>query len=204
MLPYYSLQHYQLFPVTVMPATFIDRLIPFSPPAVWPYLSIYLFMPIAPFLMNQRQQLLRYAIGVMMIEFVASSIFLLWPTSCERPAIEIVNPLYRLLIRIDAPVHAFPSLHAAFAVYSALCCELILPLLPIERSYLRTVSWLWTLLILYAALATKQHVLADLLAGSALGIFAFFIAFKLSIPLPKWAFVRTVTVTSTHTNSTTS
>src|SRR2546422_4433408 len=85
MLPYYSLQHHQLFPITVMPATFIDRLIPFSPQAVLPYLSIYLFMPIAPFLMNQRQQLLRYAIGVMMIGFVASSIFLLWPTSCERP-----------------------------------------------------------------------------------------------------------------------
>src|SRR6266436_10144424 len=70
-LPYQFLQRHHFFNPTEMSAGFCDRLIPFSDQAVWLYLSIYLLMPIGPFLMQNREQLLRYAIGIVFIGAIA-------------------------------------------------------------------------------------------------------------------------------------
>ena len=170
-LPYYGLQHVHFFPETVMPASVIDRLIPFAPQAVWFYLSLYLLMPIAPLLMERREDLLRYAIGMIAATILATVVFVFWPTVCPRPAPPGNVLAYELLVAIDRPFHAFPSLHACFAVYSVLCASAFaLPL--------RLLLWGWTLLIGYGALATKQHVFIDLVAGSFLGFFAFWFAFR--------------------------
>src|SRR5580704_9865088 len=78
-MPYLLLQRHHFFPATNMPASFLDRMIPFSDSATWLYLSIYLLMPVGPFLMNNRKQILRYAIGVVLISVFANVIFLFWP-----------------------------------------------------------------------------------------------------------------------------
>jgi membrane-associated phospholipid phosphatase len=186
-LPYQFLQQHHFFPVTNMPASFLDRMIPFSDQAVWLYLSIYLLMPIGPFLMDNRQQILRYAAGIVIISFVADSIFLFLPTACPRPDLTGTNAIYRALVFIDNPFHACPSLHAAFAVYSACCGGLVFRELRV-RCLLRTGLWLWALIILFATLATKQHVAADIAAGSALAYGAYRCAFnswnvRSSVPL---------------------
>jgi len=175
-LPYLFLQRHQFFRTTMMPPSFLDRIIPFSDLAVWPYLSIDLLMPVGPFLMKNRQQILRYAAGIVIIGLVADAIFLFWPTACPRPEATGTNALYRILVMIDNPYHACPSLHAAFAVYSACCGGLVLRELR-APGYWRLGLWLWALLILYATLATKQHVLADIAAGSLLALGAYRFAF---------------------------
>lgn len=167
--PYLFLQHYDFFPIATMPLTFLDRLIPFWPWTVWIYLSIYLLMPAGPFLMDNRQQLLRYAIGIMLIGLIADAIFLFWPTSCPRPDVAGANAAYGALITIDNPLHAFPSLHAAFAVYSAMCGMKVLSDVSNSR-LLSAALWIWATLILLATLTTKQHVIADIVAGSLLGV----------------------------------
>jgi membrane-associated phospholipid phosphatase len=91
-------------------------------------------------------------------------IFLFWPTAIPRPD----SAAYRPLIAIDKPGNACPSLHAAFAVFSAICIDRLARHLG-DRGLVRSLSWLWCLGILYATLATKQHVAVDLVAGSALG-----------------------------------
>lgn len=176
-LPYYGLQHWQLFPETVMRQGIIDRLVAFRPGAVWLYLSLYLFMPLFPLLMTQRERLWRYAAGMITASLMANCIFLLWPTVCVRPEALEANFAYRWLTAVDRPFHAFPSLHAAFAVLSAQCGVLVLRELKLGRWTL-VAPWAWAALIGYGALATKQHVVLDLAGGMALGMAAYLLAFR--------------------------
>ena len=157
-------------------------MIPFSDKAVWLYLSICLLMPIGPFLMNNRKQIFRYATGIILISLFANFIFLFWPTSCPRPNVQGTNIAYQALTGIDNPLHAFPSLHAAFAVYSALCGGLVLREIG-SRGFWQISLWLWAFLILYATLATKQHIVADIIAGSAIGFGVYACVFR------KWIFI---------------
>jgi membrane-associated phospholipid phosphatase len=175
-VPYGLLQQHHFFQPTQILPTFLDRLIPFSDEAVWVYLSIFLLMPIGPLLMSRRQQLLRYAMGILLIETVGYLVFIFWPTWCQRPnANEAVNA-YRILTMVDAPLNAFPSLHAAFALFSALCAVQVFREFPTHHLY-RIAVGLWTVLILLGTLVTKQHTVVDVIAGSALGFIAYHLAF---------------------------
>ncbi len=202
-LPYHFLQWHHFFPATNMRLSFFDRIIPFSDTAVWLYFSVYLLMPVGPFLMNSRRQILRYATGVMLISMFANVVFIFWPTSCPRSGIQGTNAIYQTLVAMDNPFHAFPSLHAAFAIYSALCGGLVLRQLGLGRSW-RVSLWLWSLLILYATLATKQHVVADIISGSALGSGIYACVFLKWIPIFKRKpSLQTMTIRLVKSRSTT-
>jgi len=175
-LPYYFFQRHHFFPAIAMPQGFVDRMIPFSSSAVWFYLSIYLLMPLAPLLMHRKEQLIRYTAGILLISLAADTVFFFWPTFCPRPPVANTGALYRSLVAIDNPFHAFPSLHAAFAVYTALCAQISFRELQI-RWIAPAAIWIWTFLILYATLATKQHVTADIAAGSLLATAIYFCVF---------------------------
>jgi membrane-associated phospholipid phosphatase len=69
---------------------------------------------------------------------------------------------------VDLGGNACPSLHAAFAVFSAICIRRLFRSLGMP-GYAETLNWIWCAAILYSTLATKQHVLLDLVAGSLLG-----------------------------------
>lgn len=180
--PYIMLQRIHFFEPTEMPLSFLDRAVPFIPSAVWIYFSIYALMPIGPFLMNNREHIFRYSFGVVAISAFAAFIFFFWPTICLRPSAPAADPLYRALISIDRPSHAFPSLHAAFAVFSCLCVVEVGRGLGWNRS--RQIGFImWTALILIATLATRQHVLVDVVAGSILGFAAYQICVRKSAPI---------------------
>ena len=167
-VPYTLLQRYRLFRPTEIPPTFLDRFIPFSDQAVWLYFSIFLLMPIGPLLMHRRAQLVRYAAGILLIETVAYAFFLFWPTWCARPDPARTIAAYRALVSVDGALNAFPSLHAAFAVFSALCAAQVLHELRMALR-LRFIVGVWALLILLGTLMTKQHTAADVIAGGAMG-----------------------------------
>jgi membrane-associated phospholipid phosphatase len=183
-VPYIFLQRHHFFPATKMPLSFFDRWIPFSDQAVWLYLSIYLLMPVSSFLMNRRDQIFRYAAGIILISLSADVVFIFWPTSCPRPEVIGTNIGYQMLTRIDNRFHAFPSLHAAFAIYSALCGGFVLRELG-SRPFWRIGLWLWAFLILYATLATRQHVVVDIIAGGTLGYGVYAWVFKQRIFISK-------------------
>ena len=173
--PYGLLQRHRLFAATEIPPTFLDSLIPFSDKAVWMYFSIFLLMPIGPLLMHRREQLVRYAAGILLIETVAYIVFLFWPTWCTRPDTGKTIAAYRTLVSVDAPLNAFPSLHAAFAVFSALCAALVFRELRIHPQW-RIAVGVWAVLILLGTLMTKQHTAADIVAGSAIGFAVYHLA----------------------------
>ncbi len=171
-VPYYSLQHAAFFPVRVMQPGVIERAIPFVEGTAWLYLSLYLLLPLAPLGLATRRDVRRFAVSIAIIAFVSHGIFLFWPTSVARVDGAASDFAYRLVVGVDQPLNACPSLHASLAVYSALWCDRLLRRR--EGAGLgRLGLWTWTLAILYATLALRQHVLVDLLAGAALAALVF-------------------------------
>jgi membrane-associated phospholipid phosphatase len=167
---YLFLQRHLVFPVTTLSPTWLDRMIPFAPGGVYLYQSIWLLTPIAPWLMSSKAELVQYTRGLISISLLAFVVFLVYPTACIRPETKpATNYLYSLVIQVDRELNAFPSLHAAFAVFHALCCFAVFSQIH-WATPLRWVIWIWTLGIILSTLLTKQHVVLDVVSGSLLGI----------------------------------
>jgi membrane-associated phospholipid phosphatase len=145
-----------------MPVTALDRAIPFQEWALWPYLSLYLLTPIGPWLADSRRLLVRYLKGLAALSSVSFTVFWVFPTTITRPDPSALGPAYRGLVALDTTLNAFPSLHAALAVYSALCWRPA-----------RAILLPWAAVIVYSTLATKQHVAVDAAAGMLLGALSF-------------------------------
>jgi membrane-associated phospholipid phosphatase len=175
--PYLFLQYHHFFPPTELHPTPFDQWIPFDDRLVWIYLSACLLMPIGPVLMITRDQLYRYAAGIVVISVVADVVFVFHPTICPRPNSTATEGLYQCLVAVDQPFHGFPSLHAAFAIYSAFCAWRIFREFD-QRHYANVAVGAWAALILYSTLATKQHMLLDIVGGSVLGTSVYFVSFR--------------------------
>lgn len=166
---YFLLQRHPIFPVTVIPATALDRWIGFHPHATLLYLSLWLYIPLAPWLADTAREVRAYAVVMSGMCLTAVLIFFCFPTAVDRPAAESGQSLlFQRMVLIDGVINACPSLHAAFAVFSGWCNRRVLLQLG-DRGWLRIVNWCWGAGILYATLATKQHVVIDLVCGVLLG-----------------------------------
>ena len=184
---YAGVQRLSPFQPTPMPETAIDRWVGFASWWVWPYLSLYLYLPIAPWLSVRKCSLVRYTLGLVVISTAAFSIFFFLPTSAPREHLlgEVaINRAYELLLAIDLPMNACPSLHAAMVVYSLMVAWVVLSD-PIDRKLRRVIvlgGAAWMIAILLGTLGTKQHRALDLFAGSALAVCGYFIAWRSRLP----------------------
>jgi hypothetical protein len=153
-----------------IPVTFIDRIIPFDAGWVLPYMSMYVMLIIPPALAVTTEQVRRYLVGMGIMFAVAGICFFTYPVAYQRPPLPPnAPPLYRMVVSMDQPINCIPSLHAGMTVYAMLLAARLLAgdPAPIRRALL-TVGWVWTALILYGTLATKQHYFLDLPAGALL------------------------------------
>ncbi len=157
------------YAVTVVPSTGFDRWIGFHPLALPLYLSLWVYLSIPPWLLDDRRQLIAYGLATVGICGVGLAIFFFWPTVLPRPDIDWNRyPGFTFLKGIDRSGNACPSLHVAFAIFSAL--EIDRPLRRLGAGGgIRLLNAAWALGILYSTLAIKQHVAVDVLAGAALG-----------------------------------
>jgi len=166
---YFWVLRHPLFPVTTVPATAIDRLIHFRPEALPLYLSLWFYVSLVPALLVERRELVSYALAAVGISVVGLGIFLRWPTTVDWPDADwSPYPAFAFLQSVDATGNAFPSLHVAFAVFTAVWLERLLRQMGAGR-VVRAFNWLWCLGILYSTVATRQHVALDVLAGDGLG-----------------------------------
>lgn len=173
--PYLYLQEHTHFPVRTMHPSRADEVIPFWPGSTWIYVSLYLLMPVGPILLDLRSDLIRYASGILLISGISGLVFLFFPTVCQRPHFPPGNGLYHFLTALDKPLHAFPSLHAAYAVYGALWAVKVFRKMNTCPA-VHVLLGLWTAAILFSTLTTKQHVLADLAGGCLLALSAYYAA----------------------------
>lgn len=167
---YFHLLRNPAFPVTVMPLTALDALVPFQPHFLGAYLSLWLYVGVAPGLQPNFRELLVYGLWVGGLCLTGLGLFYLWPTQIPPLAIDVSGyPGFEMLQGVDAAGNACPSMHVAVAIFTAVRLEHVLreartPLWP------RLLNWLWFAAIAWSTLAVKQHVALDALAGALLGL----------------------------------
>lgn len=166
---YFWVLNNPLFAVTTMPLTAIDRAIDFRPEALALYCSLWIYVPLAPALIVKRRELCSYGLAAAGLSGAGLAIFLLWPTAAPRFEEDwSQHPSFAFLHSIDASGNACPSLHVAFAVFTAFWFARFLRRIGAGRGA-QTLNWLWCLGILYSTIATRQHGAIDLFAGAVLG-----------------------------------
>jgi membrane-associated phospholipid phosphatase len=166
---YFWLLRHPLFPVTVMPLTAVDRFIGFHPEALPLYLSLWFYVSLAPSLLIKPRELWSYGLAAIALSVIGLGIFLFWPTAVPKPEIDWTQyPGFTFLNSVDASGNACPSLHVAFAVFTAFWFERLLREMNAGRT-LRILNWVWALGIVYSTVAIGQHVVLDALAGILLG-----------------------------------
>jgi membrane-associated phospholipid phosphatase len=182
-VPYFALQRFVVFPVRELPITWLDAAIPFAPHWVWVYQSIYLLISLVPWLAVRADDLRWYARGFVIQASVAFVCFFLVPVRGPRPAVVPDEGMFGLLVSYDAPLNSFPSLHVALAVSTCvLAARIARDVRPRTRMLIIAVPIAWTLLIAYAAVATRQHYVADLPAGALLAFLSVFAANRARFP----------------------
>jgi len=166
---YFWVLKHPLFPVTTMPLTAIDRWLAFRPETLPLYLSLWFYVSLAPALLMERREIVSFALVTLGMSAIGLGIFLLWPTTVSCPAADwSQHPAFAFLKSVDASGNACPSLHVAFAVFTAIWLGRLLRQMSAGQT-VRAVNWVWCLGILYSTVALRQHVALDVLAGAALG-----------------------------------
>jgi membrane-associated phospholipid phosphatase len=165
-IPYFGIQRALGAPSWTPAATPIDDWVAFDPGWVFAYQSIALLVPIVPLLVVHREELIRYARGLALLCLPCFLIFWLFPVAGP-----VDHAAYGWLAGVDSPANSLPSLHAGLTVYSFCFAWSLLrhELNRRSRVLFLAGAGLWTSLILYATLATKQHWLLDLPPGVFLG-----------------------------------
>ena len=159
--------------VTTMPVLALDRWLDFEFAAMPLYLSLWVYVSLGPALLLERRALLGYGAACAVIAAVGLTLFLFWPTKVPpltaEVAAEVATHAGMAMLRgVDMSGNACPSLHVAFAVFAAfgLARELRKIGAP---GWVRALNGLWCAGIVYSTLATRQHVVLDVLAGALLG-----------------------------------
>jgi membrane-associated phospholipid phosphatase len=148
-----------------MPMTAIDRWIGVSELALVPYASLWLYVSLAPAFALNAGALRAYVAEALAIALLGFAVFLLFPTTTPPFGVDWSHyPALRFLKESDAGGNAFPSLHVAFALYSACIISSQLKSIRSPR-WARAFNWLWCLAIVYSTIATRQHVVVDIAGG---------------------------------------
>jgi membrane-associated phospholipid phosphatase len=175
---YSLLARHAFFPLWTPPRTWLDDAIPFRPePWAWVYLSQFVAAGVLPWLIDTKDGLRRYVVGLAWMSAVSFALFALFPVASPRvDGGEAGRGAMSLVLAYDGTLNAFPSLHAAFLVYLArLGTRLFRGAIP---WWVASVAFAWGAAILYATIATRQHYAIDLVAGAAIGLGADWIAWR--------------------------
>lgn len=149
---------------TYAPAVALDRALALQPAWMLVYGSLYVFVLLLPVLVVRQRELFRRGLqAYLMVMLVAYAGFLLYPTAAPRPP-EVLGDGFaawslRLVYSLDPPYNCFPSLHVAYSFVSALTCYRV-------HRGVGAVAALWAALIGLSTVYTKQHYVADVVAGA--------------------------------------
>lgn len=183
LMAYFWVLRHPLFPVTVMPLTALDRAIGFHPESMPLYLSLWAYISFGPAMLSSARNLAKFGAVTLGLSLAGLSIFLLWPTAVAPLPIDwTLHPSMLFLKNLDLAGNACPSMHVAFAVFTAIWLQRVLRQMKAPRA-LRWLNWLWCAGIVYSTVATLQHVVLDVLGGTALG--AVFAAMLLCVIDPR-------------------
>ena len=158
-----------------------ERLIPFVPLMIIPYMSIDLFFVAAPFLCRDRRELQLLSGRITLAILVAGACFLIYPLrlAVERQtAPGWLGVVWNWFIGMDRPYNLLPSLHIALRT--------ILADLYARHTagLLRLATNVWFSLIGLSTLLTYQHHVVDVIGGFILAAVCFYLVTDLPLRLP--------------------
>ncbi len=165
---YFWVMHHPLWEPTVMPLTFMDHWVAVSDDAMLLYGSLWFYISLAPAFTRNKAELWACARDAALTAAAGLVVFWVFPTVVPAFAVDWAQyPALQFLKSADAGGNAFPSLHVAFAVLTGV--QLHRQLRSVQApSWARMVNLLWAAGIVYSTLATRQHVLLDVLGGTLL------------------------------------
>jgi membrane-associated phospholipid phosphatase len=171
---YFHVLRHPAYPLTVMPLTALDGLIPFQPYAFFAYLSLWVYVGFGPGLQRTYTDLFVYGLWMGALCLTGLALLYLWPTEVPPMTLDVsAFPGIAMLRRVDAVANACPSMHVATAAFTAIRVHEVLRCVH-SPLWLRALNWTWCGAIIYSTLAIKQHVVLDVAAGAVLGVaFAF-------------------------------
>jgi membrane-associated phospholipid phosphatase len=154
----------------INPETEFDASIPFVPQFVFAYLLYYPWVLTPIPILRSRAQFYHAVSAFGLVQLVATTIFMLFPSHMTRPVIigdGISHELLRVMYRLDNGFNLIPSLHVAHSMLVALFFRSLRPkLFPIVA--------FGTLMISVSTVFVKQHYFLDIPAGMALAIVAYY------------------------------
>lgn len=148
-----------------VPELALDRWLPVQP--VWaPVYASHLVFVFLPVLLIRQEELIRRTfLGYVLVWSVGYVCFLAYPTGAGRPGEVAGNDFFawslRAVYAADPPRNCFPSLHVAHAFVSVLACGRV-------HRGVGLGAGLWAGLMALSTLFTKQHYVADVIAGIVL------------------------------------
>lgn len=167
---YFGIARNPLTPPRVMPVTRLDTWIEFSPAALPAYLSLWIYVSLAPALLGSLRSLLLFGRWIGWLCTFCLAIFWLFPTSTPPFGIDwAAHPDFAFLKGMDAAGNACPSLHVATTVFSALWLNRVLGRIGTPKA-LQWLNALQCSVIIWSTIATRQHVVLDAAGGMAVGI----------------------------------
>lgn len=161
--PYAILQHVEIFPVLWIPELAMDRAIPVFLPGIWVYFSFYVLLGLVG-LTVEKKIFITYLYTVGWVTAVSHAFFLFMPNGVIRSDIDLESApaIYQLLVSLDLPRNAMPSLHASLSVVAAIAAHFS----KVFPAWSKPLIWLWVLAVFWSTIAIRQHVSLDLIAGS--------------------------------------
>ncbi|MEB3766849.1 phosphatase PAP2 family protein [Acinetobacter sp. MD2] len=149
---------------TLLHPSKIDQLIPFTPYAIWPYLSFFIIIPVS-FLSAPLHRVRWMAVCFMLTSLIAGSIYLFFPTSMLSAApigSSIHAQLLGALMSVDTENNCLPSLHVALTLI------VVLGYINQKQKVKSILMALWGGVICLSVLFLKRHLFLDLVSGACL------------------------------------
>lgn len=157
---YYGSVYLQQDPI-LLGYSLVDKSIPFTEHAVWPYLSFFLIIPYC-FLSAPYSNIRWMSFSFIGCGLIAGICFVTYPTMVDfaaTPPISVSSFLYHKVLISDVNVNCLPSLHVALTVVAIWGA--------VNFSHkLRSLGLvLWGILICLSIIQLRRHVFIDLVAG---------------------------------------
>jgi membrane-associated phospholipid phosphatase len=160
----------------IMQESWLDRMVPFDATAIWIYLSFFLIIAFAYFA-GPKDRIERLVRAMQICAGVACSVFVIYPTSLEYPAITGTGAsvgLLHALRWLDVPSNCLPSLHTALTTAS------LLTLWSQQNLFRTMLVTVWALAICVSIVQLRRHLAIDVVSGAALGAASYAIAWLMS------------------------
>lgn len=151
---------------TVLYPSIIDKLITFTPHAIWPYLSFFLIIPLS-FLYAPFSRVRWMSLSFILTGSIAGLIYLSFPTTMLSPidhGTSISSKLLSHLITIDTTNNCLPSLHVALTMI------VVYGYINNKNRFTSILFILWGIVICFSILQLGRHLFIDLITGALLAI----------------------------------